>query len=179
MALMRGGDLKARIRAHPEGMPPEQAREIALAVARALAYVHAEGFVHRDVKPENILFGQDGVPQLTDFGIAREGPDRLSSGDSGGNSAARTGRSVNRPSPAVSDDRNPRDTAARREVEREAAARREAASDPLAGASRVFDGMEFVWVPPGEFRMGSTSVGISAPGIRSFHLGFRLLRTTR
>ena len=71
MALMRGGDLKARIRAHPEGMPPEEAREIALAVARALAYAHGEGFVHRDVKPENILFGQDGVPQLTDFGIAR------------------------------------------------------------------------------------------------------------
>ena len=71
MALMRGGDLKARIRAHPEGMPPEEAREIALAVARALAYAHGEGFVHRDVKPENILFGQDGAPQLTDFGIAR------------------------------------------------------------------------------------------------------------
>ena len=71
MALMRGGDLKARIRSHPEGMPPEEAREIALAVARALAYAHGEGFVHRDVKPENILFGQDGVPQLTDFGIAR------------------------------------------------------------------------------------------------------------
>ena len=71
MALMRGGDLKVRIRAYPEGMSPEEAREIALAVARALAYAHGEGFVHRDVKPENILFGQDGVPQLTDFGIAR------------------------------------------------------------------------------------------------------------
>ena len=71
MALMRGGDLKTRIRSHPEGMPPEEARGIALAVARALAHAHGEGFVHRDVKPENILFGQDGVPQLTDFGIAR------------------------------------------------------------------------------------------------------------
>ena len=71
MALMRGGDLKARIRAHPEGMPPEEARGIALAVARALEYAHGRGFVHRDVKPENILFGEDGAPQLTDFGIAR------------------------------------------------------------------------------------------------------------
>ena len=71
MALMRGGDLKARIRSHPDGMPPEEAREIALAVARALAYAHGRGFVHRDVKPENILFGEDGAPQLTDFGIAR------------------------------------------------------------------------------------------------------------
>ena len=71
MALMRGGDLKARIRAHPEGMPPEEARGIALAVARALAYAHGRGFVHRDVKPENILFDEDGTVQLTDFGIAR------------------------------------------------------------------------------------------------------------
>ena len=71
MALMPGGDLKARIRAHPEGMPPAEARAVAAAVARALDYAHRQGFVHRDVKPENILFGADGAPQLTDFGIAR------------------------------------------------------------------------------------------------------------
>ena len=71
MALMRGGDLKARVRSHPEGMPPEEARRIAQAVARALAYAHGEGFVHRDVKPENVLFGEEEIPHLTDFGIAR------------------------------------------------------------------------------------------------------------
>ena len=71
MELMPGGDLKGRIRAHPEGMPPEEAREVAAAMARALDYAHGRGFVHRDVKPENILFGEDGSPQLTDFGIAR------------------------------------------------------------------------------------------------------------
>ena len=71
MALMPGGDLKARIRAHPDGMPPAEARSVAAAVARALDYAHRQGFVHRDVKPENILFGEDGAPQLTDFGIAR------------------------------------------------------------------------------------------------------------
>ena len=71
MALMPGGDLKARIRANPEGMPPAEARAVAVAVARALDYAHQQGLVHRDVKPENILFWQDGTPQLTDFGIAR------------------------------------------------------------------------------------------------------------
>ena len=71
MTLMSGGDLKARIRAHPEGMPPAEVRAVAAAVARALDYAHQRGLVHRDVKPENILFAEDGTPQLTDFGIAR------------------------------------------------------------------------------------------------------------
>ena len=71
MALMPGGDLKARIRAHREGMPRDEAREVAAAMARALDYAHQRGFVHRDVKPENILFGEEGMPRLTDFGIAR------------------------------------------------------------------------------------------------------------
>ena len=71
MDLMAGGDLKARIRAHPEGMAPQEARRVASAVAQALDYAHRRGFVHRDVKPENILFDEDGRPQLTDFGIAR------------------------------------------------------------------------------------------------------------
>ena len=71
MALMTGGDLKTRIRAQAEGMPAEDARAVTLAMARALHYAHGRGFVHRDVKPENILFGEEETPQLTDFGIAR------------------------------------------------------------------------------------------------------------
>ena len=71
MELMPGGHLKARIQAHPDGMPAQEVRAVVLAMARALDYAHRRGFVHRDVKPENILFGEDGTPQLTDFGIAR------------------------------------------------------------------------------------------------------------
>ena len=71
MELMPGGDLKARIRGCPEGMAPAEARSVAVPVVRALDYAHRQGFVHRDVKPENILFDGEGTPQLTDFGIAR------------------------------------------------------------------------------------------------------------
>ena len=71
MELMPGGDLKARIRARPEGMPPGEARAVAVPIVRALDYAHRQGFVHRDVKPENILFDGEGTAQLTDFGIAR------------------------------------------------------------------------------------------------------------
>jgi serine/threonine protein kinase len=48
-----------------------QTADIGTSLAGALAYVHAQGVVHRDVKPANILLGSDGRARLTDFGIAR------------------------------------------------------------------------------------------------------------
>jgi serine/threonine-protein kinase len=48
-----------------------EALEIALEVARGLAFAHANGLIHRDVKPQNVLLNGDGRAKVTDFGIAR------------------------------------------------------------------------------------------------------------
>ena len=45
--------------------------ELGLEVGRALAFAHAQGLVHRDVKPQNVLLNADGLAKVTDFGIVR------------------------------------------------------------------------------------------------------------
>ncbi len=68
MEYLEGGDLRDKIR---DGMPPEEALEVLEKVGEALALAHSEGIIHRDVKPANILYREDGTPLLSDFGIAK------------------------------------------------------------------------------------------------------------
>jgi serine/threonine protein kinase len=52
-------------------LPIRRAIELALQVARGLAFAHEHGLVHRDVKPQNVLLNGEGEAKVTDFGIAR------------------------------------------------------------------------------------------------------------
>ena len=54
-----------------QGISPARAVAITRGIAEALAFAHSQGVIHRDIKPQNILFRADGTPVLTDFGIAR------------------------------------------------------------------------------------------------------------
>jgi serine/threonine protein kinase/tetratricopeptide (TPR) repeat protein len=65
---LEGPDLSAWLRANRPAWP--EAAWIVAAVADALAHVHAQLIVHRDVKPANILLTAEGAPVLVDFGLA-------------------------------------------------------------------------------------------------------------
>lgn len=69
MPLVDGSSLRARI-ASGEAIPLNEAMSILKDVARALAYAHQHGVVHRDIKPDNVLLS-GGTAVVSDFGIAK------------------------------------------------------------------------------------------------------------
>ena len=70
MRFLRGGSLRDRLRAGP--IPPDDAIHVVEQVASALAVAHRRGVVHRDIKPDNVLFDEEGNAYLADFGIAKD-----------------------------------------------------------------------------------------------------------
>jgi serine/threonine protein kinase len=69
MELVEGPSLEKHLAGQPQ--PAPQAAELVRTLALAVAHAHAQNVVHRDLKPSNILLSADGVPKVTDFGLAK------------------------------------------------------------------------------------------------------------
>jgi len=67
MEYLQGGDLKQKIKSR---LSQDETINIITKLSEALAYAHSKGFIHRDIKPGNIIFNEDKQPILADFGIA-------------------------------------------------------------------------------------------------------------
>ena len=74
------GDLRRRMRS---SLSPRQALHFAVAMAEALAAVHAAGVLHRDLKPGNVMLREDGTVALIDFGLSKDAALALDVTDTG------------------------------------------------------------------------------------------------
>src|SRR5919109_1284896 len=70
MRYLRGGSLRQALAHGP--LSPDRAVTVVDQIALALAAAHRQGVIHRDVKPANILFDEEGNAYLSDFGIAKD-----------------------------------------------------------------------------------------------------------
>ncbi|MBI3411638.1 MAG: protein kinase [Planctomycetes bacterium] len=84
-----GDSLGKKIDGVPQ--PPKDSARLVQCLAEAMHLAHQRGIIHRDLKPANILLTQDGVPKITDFGLAKRFEDK-------GEGQTRTGAIMGTPS---------------------------------------------------------------------------------
>src|SRR2546423_7421120 len=77
MPFLTGGTLKTRLSRGPLSIA--ETTSLIARLARALGRAHRLGIVHRDVKPENVLFDAEGQPRIADLGIAKHFAPRVDS----------------------------------------------------------------------------------------------------
>jgi hypothetical protein len=65
-----GGSLDRKLDGTP--LPPRDASALVEKLALAMQAAHNKGVIHRDLKPANVLLGEDGMPKITDFGLAKK-----------------------------------------------------------------------------------------------------------
>ncbi|HEY1067256.1 MAG TPA: protein kinase [Pirellulales bacterium] len=70
MELLKGPDLDQRVRSRGP-LPARDAAEVIRHAARGLRHAHSRGVIHRDVKPSNLMYGEEGVVKVLDLGVAR------------------------------------------------------------------------------------------------------------
>ncbi len=69
LEYLEGGTLDRRLGGTP--LPAKDAARTVEVLARAVHHAHRHGVVHRDLKPGNVLYDEDGTPKVTDFGLAK------------------------------------------------------------------------------------------------------------
>lgn len=108
MEYLRGRPISDLLKRNRHGLDPEQARDITTQIGAGLAYAHAEGIVHVDLKPQNIFMLDSGRVKILDFGIAKayqeKRQDRVEDAFSGYSPAFASPQIIRRERPTPRDD---------------------------------------------------------------------------